>query len=160
MNYRLNEKVILDNFKNSNGNFDVYVAEYHSVLAAVVSLLSEESYCQLQESKFPFRSAGNALSIIESYANSLVDLRHNFSNYVWTNDIIKSLTHCAELRKSTIQVFKELETSIENSSGKEKETLIMIHNRNKFVINQLLEAARDLAEIYNVDVKSFELENL
>lgn len=157
MNYLLNENVMKNNLKNSAGNFDVYVAEYHSVLASILAFLGEESYCELQESKFPFRSAGNALSVINSYIDSLIDLRNNFKDYVWTNDIMKSLTNCADLRKSAIQVFYELEESIKNSNGEERNLLTKIYNRNRFAINQLLGAARDLAKIYNVNIDHFEL---
>lgn len=55
--------------------------------------------------------------------------------------------------------FDELEESIKNSNGEEKDILTKIYNRNRFAINQLLGAARDLAKAYNVNIEYFELDD-
>lgn len=158
MDYLKNKKVLESNLNNTN-NIDIFIEEFHSILAAVFNLLGEETYNKLYENRFPFRSAGSVLKNINAYQNALIDARNNNNKLFQSNNLIRSLTTCSECRKLVKVAFKEIEESIKNSDNEqEKNTLRRLHINLKRACNELLKAVIEMCQRRNIDISNFELD--
>lgn len=157
MDYLKNKRVLENNLSNTN-NIDVFIEEFHSILAAVFNLLSEEAYSKLYESRFPFRNAGSVLKNINAYQDALIDVRDNNDKLFQSNNLIRSLTNCSECRKLAKVAFKEIEKSIKNSYNEQEEnTLRRIHTNLRRACNELLKAVIEMCQRRNIDISNFEL---
>lgn len=158
MDYLKNKRILEKNLSNTN-NIDIFIEEFHSILATVFNLIGEETYSKLYEDRFPFRSAGSVLKSINVYQDALIDVRDNSNKLFESNNIIRSLTNCSECRKLAKVVFKELEESIDNANDEQEEiALKRIHINLKRACNELLKVVIEMCQRYNVDISNFELE--
>lgn len=158
MNHLKSLKIMKSNLKNSNFNIDLYIEEFRTVLASIFDLLGEEYYCELQENTFPFGVAENVLKLISSYQDTLTDARDNGSKYLWTNNIAKSLSHCASCRVDAIKAFKEIEEAINNREDlRPTEFLKKLYSSLKASCNGLIRVVVDVCNRMNYDYSNFDL---
>lgn len=158
MDYLKNKRILENNLSNTN-NIDIFIEEFHSILAAVFDLLGEEAYIKLYEGRFPFRNAGNVLKNINAYQDALIDVRDNNNKLFQSNNLIRSLTNCSECRKLAKVAFKEIEESIKNSDNEQEENALRkIHTNLRRACNELLRAVIEMCQRRNIDISNFELD--
>lgn len=159
MDYLKNKRILENNLKVANFNIDVYIEEFNAMLGSVFSLLADNDVAKLTESQFPYLNYRNVLNTISAYQNDLEDARDFGEKYLYSNNIIRSLTNCAESRKNVKVAFKIIEEHIEESlDEREKTCLKRLHSELKNSCNALLMSVIEICERLNVDMSNFELE--
>lgn len=79
--------------------------------------------------------------------------------YFWTNNIAKSLSHCASCREDAIQAFKEIEEAIASSQDSRQTMLLkQLHSSLKASCNELIQAVVSVCERMNYDCSNFNLD--